>query len=75
MASVVPSILNLITALGPMTCDFISVQKGPHQTTICSAIMLTLASCYPMWMTAYVAQLHPLIAPYRFPKVGESLSV
>jgi hypothetical protein len=30
--------------------------------TIRTAIMLTLASCYLMWMVTYMAQLHPLIS-------------
>ncbi|OJA19970.1 hypothetical protein AZE42_04219 [Rhizopogon vesiculosus] len=64
MASVLPVIFILVIVLGLMACGFLFVPKGPNQTTIRSAIMLTLASCYLMWMITYMAQLHPLITPY-----------
>ncbi|KAG2749511.1 hypothetical protein P692DRAFT_20778011 [Suillus brevipes Sb2] len=72
MASVIPVFFILVIVLGLMTCGYLFVPKGPHQTTIRTAIMLTLASCYLMWMVTYMAQLHPLITPYRS-KGGESL--
>ncbi|KAJ8591745.1 hypothetical protein M405DRAFT_813878 [Rhizopogon salebrosus TDB-379] len=65
MASVLPVIFILVIILGLMACGYLLVPKGPHQTTIRTAIMLTLASCYLMWMITYMAQLHPLITPYR----------
>ncbi|OAX42179.1 hypothetical protein K503DRAFT_734165 [Rhizopogon vinicolor AM-OR11-026] len=64
MASVLPVIFILVIVLGLMACGFLFVPKGPNQTTIRTAIMLTLASCYLMWMITYMAQLHPLITPY-----------
>ncbi|KAH7884414.1 ATPase, V0 complex, subunit E1/e2 [Phlebopus sp. FC_14] len=69
MASTFPVVFILVIALGLMACGFLFVPKGPQQTTIRTAIMLTLASCYLMWMITYMAQLHPLIAPYRSPKL------
>ncbi|OAX43931.1 hypothetical protein K503DRAFT_610387 [Rhizopogon vinicolor AM-OR11-026] len=65
MASFFPVIFILVIVLGLMACGFLFVPKGPQQTTIRTAIMLTLASCYLMWMITYMAQLHPLITPYR----------
>ncbi|KAG1775279.1 ATPase, V0 complex, subunit E1/e2 [Suillus placidus] len=62
MASVIPVILILAIVLGLMACGYLFVPKGLHQTTIRTAIMLTLASCYLMWMVTYMAQLHPLIS-------------
>ncbi|KAG1851481.1 ATPase, V0 complex, subunit E1/e2 [Suillus subalutaceus] len=73
MASVIPVIFILAIVLGLMACGYLFVPKGPHQTTIRTAIILTLASCYLMWMVTYMAQLHPLITPYRSIKGGESL--
>ncbi|KAG2138304.1 ATPase, V0 complex, subunit E1/e2 [Suillus clintonianus] len=73
MASVLPVIFILVIVLGLMTCGYLFVPKGQHQTTIRTAIMLTLASCYLMWMITYMAQLHPLISPYRSLKPEESL--
>ncbi|KAG2050881.1 hypothetical protein BDR06DRAFT_622137 [Suillus hirtellus] len=73
MASVIPVIFILVIVLGLMACGFLFVPKGPNQTTIRTAIMLTFASCYLMWMVTYMAQLHPLITPYRSTKAGESL--
>ncbi|KIJ66944.1 hypothetical protein HYDPIDRAFT_85787 [Hydnomerulius pinastri MD-312] len=69
MATVFPVIFVLAIILGLMACGFLFVPKGPQQTTIRTAIMLTLACCYLMWMITYMAQLHPLIAPYRSPKL------
>ncbi|KAG1817470.1 ATPase, V0 complex, subunit E1/e2 [Suillus variegatus] len=73
MASVIPVIFILAVVLGLIACGYLFVPKGPHQTTIRTAIMLTFASCYLMWMVTYMAQLHPLITPYRSIKSGESL--
>ncbi|KAG1737294.1 ATPase, V0 complex, subunit E1/e2 [Suillus lakei] len=73
MASVIPVVFILAIVLGLMACGYLFVPKGPHQTTIRTAIMLTLASCYLMWMVTYMAQLHPLITPYRSLPKGESL--
>ncbi|KAG2367823.1 ATP synthase subunit H-domain-containing protein [Suillus spraguei] len=65
MASVLPVIFILAIVLGLMACSRLFVPKGPHQTTIRTAVMLTLASCYLMWMVTYMAQLHPLISKSR----------
>ncbi|KAG1808396.1 ATP synthase subunit H-domain-containing protein [Suillus subaureus] len=62
MASVIPVIFILAIVLGLIACGYLFVPKGTHQTTIRTAIMLTLASCYLMWMVTYMAQLHPLIS-------------
>ncbi|KAG1738709.1 ATPase, V0 complex, subunit E1/e2 [Suillus lakei] len=73
MASIIPVIFILAMIIGLMACGYLFVPKGPHQTTIRTAIMLTLASCYLMWMVTYMAQLHPLITPYRSSSKGESI--
>ncbi|KAG2047251.1 hypothetical protein BDR06DRAFT_897826 [Suillus hirtellus] len=62
MASVIPVIFILAVVLGLIACGYLFVPKGPHQTIIRTAIMLTFASCYLMWMVTYMAQLHPLIS-------------
>jgi hypothetical protein len=42
---------------------FVKIQSNTLECrTIRTAIMLTLASCYLMWMVTYMAQLHPLIS-------------
>ncbi|KAG6374371.1 ATP synthase subunit H-domain-containing protein [Boletus reticuloceps] len=61
MASMFPIIFVLVIILGLMVCGYLFVPKGAQQTTIRTAILLTLASCYLMWMITYMAQLHPLI--------------
>ncbi|KAI6002966.1 ATPase, V0 complex, subunit E1/e2 [Pisolithus albus] len=69
MASLFPVVFLLIVLLGLEVCTYLLVPKGPQQVTIRTAIMLTFAACYLMWMVTYMAQLHPLIAPYRSPKL------
>ncbi|KIY51706.1 hypothetical protein FISHEDRAFT_31843, partial [Fistulina hepatica ATCC 64428] len=51
----------LIVVAGLMICAALFTPKGPNQVVIRTGIMLTLASCYLMWMIAYLAQLHPLV--------------
>ncbi|KAI0029352.1 ATPase, V0 complex, subunit E1/e2 [Vararia minispora EC-137] len=63
MASIFPVWLVLVVVLGLMAASWILPKKGPNQTLVRSSLMLTLACCYLMWMIAYMAQLHPLIAP------------
>jgi hypothetical protein len=41
---------------------FVKIDTKLECRTIRTAIMLTLASCYLMWMVTYMAQLHPLIS-------------
>ncbi|KAH7926086.1 hypothetical protein BV22DRAFT_383914 [Leucogyrophana mollusca] len=60
MPSIFPLVFIFVIVLGLMACGFLFVPKGPQQTVIRTAIMLTLASCYLMWMVTYLAQLHPL---------------
>ncbi|KAF7424150.1 H(+)-transporting V0 sector ATPase subunit e [Pleurotus ostreatus] len=62
-----PVILLLVVTLGVMTSAALFTPKGPHQVTIRTAIMLTVAACYLLWMVTYMAQLHPLVAPRRSP--------
>ncbi|KIK99582.1 hypothetical protein PAXRUDRAFT_822575 [Paxillus rubicundulus Ve08.2h10] len=69
MTSIFPVVFVLAIVLGLMACGHLFVPKGPHQTTVRTAILLTLTSCYLMWMITYMAQLHPLIAPSRSPKL------
>ncbi|KAI0319193.1 ATPase, V0 complex, subunit E1/e2 [Amylostereum chailletii] len=54
-----------------MAASWFIPQKGPQQTLIRTSLMLTLTCCYLMWMIAYLAQLHPLIAPIRNFAVAE----
>ncbi|KAG2074238.1 hypothetical protein BDR04DRAFT_993631, partial [Suillus decipiens] len=53
MASAISLILTPAIILGLMVCSRLFVPKGPHQTTIRTTIMLTLASCYLMWMVTW----------------------
>ncbi|TFK99407.1 ATPase, V0 complex, subunit E1/e2 [Pterulicium gracile] len=64
MASVLPVLIFLVVALGLMTVAALFTPKGPNQVVIRTGLMLTIASCYLMWMITYMAQLHPLIAPH-----------
>ncbi|KAK7033344.1 ATPase, V0 complex, subunit E1/e2 [Favolaschia claudopus] len=65
MAGVLPVFFILAIVIALMTCAAVFTPKGPQQVVIRTAIMLTLASCYLMWMVTYLAQLHPLISPIR----------
>ncbi|KAJ8502519.1 hypothetical protein ONZ45_g11673 [Pleurotus djamor] len=58
-------VIALFVILGLMACAAFFTPKGPHQVTIRTSAMLTLASCYLIWMITYIAQLHPLVAPHR----------
>ncbi|KAJ7762005.1 ATPase, V0 complex, subunit E1/e2 [Mycena maculata] len=69
MSTVLPIIFILAIVVVLMTCAAIFTPKGPQQVVIRTAIMLTLATCYLMWMVTYLAQLHPLIVPERSLKV------
>ncbi|EGN98859.1 hypothetical protein SERLA73DRAFT_122734 [Serpula lacrymans var. lacrymans S7.3] len=69
MASLIPIFFLLVVTVGLMACGYLFVPKGPQQTLVRTSIALTLAVCYLMWMITYLAQLHPLIEPYRSPKV------
>ncbi|KAH7911688.1 ATPase, V0 complex, subunit E1/e2 [Hygrophoropsis aurantiaca] len=69
MASIFPTIFILVIVVGLMACAALFVPKGPNQTVIRTGVMLTLASCYLMWMITYLAQLHPLISPHRAAKL------
>ncbi|KAF2637614.1 hypothetical protein P280DRAFT_472304 [Massarina eburnea CBS 473.64] len=39
--------------------------KGENQTIWRSTLVLSAASMYIMWAITFLAQLHPLISPYR----------
>ncbi|KAF9004042.1 ATPase, V0 complex, subunit E1/e2 [Cyathus striatus] len=65
MASIFPVILMLLVTAGLMTASAIFVPKGPNQVTIRTALLLTFAACYLMWMITYMAQLHPIISPIK----------
>ncbi|PPQ67629.1 hypothetical protein CVT24_002850 [Panaeolus cyanescens] len=67
MASVFPIWLYLVITAGLMTASALFVPKGPNQVTIRTALMLTFACCYLLWMITYMAQLHPMIAPMHSP--------
>ncbi|KAF8150057.1 ATPase, V0 complex, subunit E1/e2 [Crassisporium funariophilum] len=61
MPSILPVLFAFAGTAGLMTAAALFVPKGPQQVTIRTALMLTLASCYLMWMVTYMAQLNPLI--------------
>jgi len=65
MASIFPVIAFLVIVLGLMAVAWLGTPKGANQTLIRTSFMLTLACCYLIWMTTYLAQLHPLIAPRK----------
>ncbi|KAF9450087.1 hypothetical protein P691DRAFT_811225 [Macrolepiota fuliginosa MF-IS2] len=63
MGSLAPVLFVFVLAAALVTCSALFVPKGPHQVTIRTALMLTFAATYLMWMVTYMAQLHPLIQP------------
>ncbi|KAF8910546.1 ATPase, V0 complex, subunit E1/e2 [Gymnopilus junonius] len=63
MASILPVLFMFVVTAALMTVAALFTPKGPNQVTVRTALMLTLASCYLMWMVTYMAQLHPLIVP------------
>ncbi|KAH8118208.1 ATPase, V0 complex, subunit E1/e2 [Phellopilus nigrolimitatus] len=65
MASAFPVLAILVIAAGLMVIAWLATPKGPQQTLIRTAVLLSLTCCYLMWMVTYMAQLHPLIAPKR----------
>ncbi|KAF8206163.1 ATPase, V0 complex, subunit E1/e2 [Mycena galopus ATCC 62051] len=65
MATILPVFFILAIVVALMTCGAVFTPKGPNQVVIRTAVMLTLASCYLLWMVTYLAQLHPLLAPVR----------
>ncbi|KAJ6507907.1 ATPase, V0 complex, subunit E1/e2 [Mycena polygramma] len=65
MASTLPIFFILAIVVALMTSAALFTPKGPNQVVIRTAIMLTLAACYLMWMVTYLAQLNPLLAPQR----------
>ncbi|KAJ7707431.1 ATPase, V0 complex, subunit E1/e2 [Mycena rosella] len=69
MSTVLPLLFILAIVVALMTCAALFTPKGPQQVVIRTAIMLTLAACYLLWMVTYLAQLHPLISPQRSVRV------
>ncbi|KAJ7126770.1 ATPase, V0 complex, subunit E1/e2 [Mycena epipterygia] len=69
MSTILPIFFILAIVVALMTCGALFTPKGPQQVVIRTAIMLTLAACYLLWMVTYLAQLHPLITPQRSVKV------
>ncbi|KAJ7227408.1 ATPase, V0 complex, subunit E1/e2 [Mycena pura] len=65
MPTILPIFFILAIVAGLMTCAALFTPKGPNQVVIRTAVMLTLAACYLLWMVTYLAQLHPLIVPTR----------
>ncbi|KAF8800825.1 hypothetical protein BYT27DRAFT_7174966 [Phlegmacium glaucopus] len=63
MASILPVLIVFVAIACLMTASALFVPKGPHQVTVRTALMLTFAACYLLWMVTYLAQLHPLISP------------
>ncbi|KAJ7476032.1 ATPase, V0 complex, subunit E1/e2 [Mycena latifolia] len=69
MSTILPVFFILAIVVALMTCAALFTPKGPQQVVVRTAIMLTLAACYLLWMVTYLAQLHPLIAPQLSVKV------
>lgn len=65
MGSIIPVFFFGAIVVVLMICVALFTPKGPNQAVIRTALMLTLATCYLLWMITYLAQLHPLIAPVR----------
>ncbi|KAA1467602.1 hypothetical protein DENSPDRAFT_877453 [Dentipellis sp. KUC8613] len=65
MASAFPVLLVLAVAAAAGVAAWSFTPKGPQQVLIRTSVSLALACCYLMWMIAYLAQLHPLIAPRK----------
>ncbi|KAH8100044.1 ATPase, V0 complex, subunit E1/e2 [Cristinia sonorae] len=65
MSSSLPVVAVLVVVLVLMGCAWVFTRKGENQTLIRTAIMLTLACCYLMWMVTYLAQVHPLERPRK----------
>ncbi|KAJ6520915.1 ATPase, V0 complex, subunit E1/e2, partial [Mycena vulgaris] len=61
MSTVLPLVFIFAIVVALMTCAALFTPKGPQQVVVRTAIMLTLAACYLIWMVTYLAQLHPLI--------------
>ncbi|KAI0090308.1 ATPase, V0 complex, subunit E1/e2 [Irpex rosettiformis] len=60
MSTSLPTLLILAFVLGAMVVSWMSTPKGPNQTLIRTAVLLTLGVCYLMWTVTYLAQVHPL---------------
>ncbi|KAJ7285211.1 ATPase, V0 complex, subunit E1/e2 [Mycena rebaudengoi] len=69
MSTILPVLFVFAIVVALMTCGALFTPKGPQQVVIRTAIMLTLAACYLLWMVTYLAQLHPLLQPQRSLKV------
>ncbi|CAK5279592.1 unnamed protein product [Mycena citricolor] len=69
MATVLPIFFIFAIVVALMTSAALFTPKGPQQVVVRTAIMLTLACCFLLWMVTYLAQLHPLIQPQRSLKV------
>ncbi|KZT02601.1 uncharacterized protein LAESUDRAFT_762723 [Laetiporus sulphureus 93-53] len=65
MSSSWPTLIVLLIILAGMAGAWFFTPKGPQQTLIRTACMLTLACCYLMWAVTYLAQVHPLERPRR----------
>ncbi|KAJ6624046.1 ATPase, V0 complex, subunit E1/e2 [Mycena sp. CBHHK59/15] len=63
MSTILPIFFIFAIVVALMTSAALFTPKGPQQVIIRTAIMLTLAACYLLWMVTYLAQLHPLISP------------
>ncbi|KAI0806167.1 ATPase, V0 complex, subunit E1/e2 [Irpex lacteus] len=65
MSSSLPTVFILAIVLLAMALSWFSTPKGPNQTLIRTAVLLTLSVCYLMWTVTYLAQVHPLERPRR----------
>ncbi|KAG0379715.1 MAG: ATPase, V0 complex, subunit E1/e2 [Linnemannia gamsii] len=54
-------VMAIIVALS--AASYLFTPRGPNQTVIRTALIMTLVSCYLMWAITYLAQLNPLLQP------------
>ncbi|KAI8351326.1 ATP synthase subunit H-domain-containing protein [Mortierella sp. GBAus27b] len=54
-------VLAIVVAL--CAASYLFAPRGPNQTVVRTALIMTFVSCYLMWAITYLAQLHPLIQP------------
>ncbi|KAK5823150.1 ATPase, V0 complex, subunit E1/e2 [Linnemannia elongata] len=54
-------VLAVVVALS--AASYLFTPRGPNQTVIRTALIMTLVSCYLMWAITYLAQLNPLLQP------------
>ncbi|KAJ4314126.1 H(+)-transporting V0 sector ATPase subunit e [Fusarium piperis] len=57
--------IGLVVIVALSVASWFLAPKGENQVLWRSSLILAIVSCYLMWAIAFLAQLHPLIAPRR----------